>query len=205
MFVEELDVVNACLATMGEAPLNTLEDDHSYKAAAQARLRRTALDVQKKSYWFNTEFLELVPEAVSKYLYIPQDVIEVRAPQYRGLSVAQRGKRLYNTGANSYQFEQSLCVQVVRALSFADLPYHAAAAVRDRAVLLFQQDYDGDGARYRELQSQAMLSMAELNAEEVRQRKPNLLQSNRTLRRIMQWSEGHSSEYAEVPHPLMTN
>jgi len=184
MFVEELEVVNACLATLGEAPLNTLEDDHSYKAAAQAKLKTANLDVQKQGYWFNTEYLTLLPDAVSKYVYLPLDVIEARPMQYRGLSIAQRGRRLYNTMSNTYEFDDSVCVQVVRGLDFADLPYHAAAAVRDEAVLHFQHEFDGDATRYRELFNVRMQSRSQLNAEDVRQRRPNLLNSN-TMRRLL--------------------
>lgn len=174
MFVETLDVVNACLGTLGEAPLNTLETDHSFKAAALDKLNTANLDVQKKGWWFNTENIELKPDAVTKFIAVPQDVIKLSA-DVEGLTYTTRGKRLFDVQNGTYEFTKSVCIQVVRVLPFADLPYHASSAIRDEAVLKFQQVYDGDATRYRELQGAAIVTRGELNAEEVRQRKANPL------------------------------
>lgn len=199
MFVTELEVINACLATLGEAPLNTMEDDHSFKAAAQDKLNTTNLEVQKLGFWFNTEHLDLIPDATDgNFIYVPQDVLEVRPLVGTGAMYAQRGRRLFNVGENSYAFTNAVCVRVVRLLPFEDLPYHAAAAVRDEATLRFQHVYDGDAVRYRELTQMAMLSRAQLMAEEVRQRKPNLL-NRPTMRAVM---EPSLVGYVGIPHPL---
>ena len=184
MAVEVLDIVNACLATMGESPLNTLEEDHSYKAAAEDKLRRSHEDLSSRSLWFNTEWVRVVPQADSKYIYIPQDVVGVDALSQCGMfRVAQRGRRLYDTGRNRYEFDKDIVIKIKRHLDFDLLPYEAQKFVRDDSVLAFQSDFDGDRIKYERLQGYREQSRRDLNAEDVRQMRFNLLRrhSVRTL------------------------
>lgn len=201
MFVDKLAVVNACLGTLGETPLNTLEDDHSYKAASLNYLLTASQEIQGLGLWFNSERLCLDPDGVSKFIYIPNDVIEIRSMHYRGLSFAQRGRRLYNTAHNTYEFSDSVYVHVIRLLEYEDLPFKAAAAIRDIAVMRFQEQYDGDTVRFRELQAQATRTFSEMKAEDTRQRKPNLL-ARTSVQRILSASQTTGLIWAEVPSQL---
>lgn len=176
MFVTELDVVNECLATMGEAPLNSLEDDHTYKTAALAKLAESNKLEQKRGWWFNSEYVELVPDAVSGYIYVPLDALAVKTvDRWYVPRFAQRGSRLYNVTANSYVWDRNVVVDLVRLLSFSDLPFHAADAVGYGTVMRFQRSFDGDGARYNQLSQDYGRARAELVAENTRNRRPNLL------------------------------
>lgn len=176
MFITQLDVVNACLATMGETPLNTLEDDHSYKAAALSYLTQVNLIEQKRGWWFNSEYVELVPDATSGYIYVPQDAIAVKTvDRWCKPAFAQRGKRLYNVAQNSYVWTTNVVVDLVRQIPFEDLPYHAADTVQYGTVMRFQREYDGDNTRYNQLSQDYGRARAELNAENTRNKRPNLL------------------------------
>ena len=175
MFLSELDVVNACLATMGETPLNTLEDDHSHKAAALEQLAQTSKIEQKRGWWFNSEYIVLEPD-VSKFIYLPLDALAVKTVDRWNVPLfAQRGRRLYNLGKNTYEWTQSLRVDLVRLLSFEDLPFHAADVVGYGAVIRFQRSFDGDTTKYQQISQDYARARLELNAEETRNRRPNLL------------------------------
>ena len=205
MFISQLEVVNACLATMGETPLNTLEDDHSYKAAALSYLHQANRIEQKRGWWFNSEYVELVSDDISNYLYIPGDAIAVKTiDRWYVPPFAQRGKRLYNVSKNTYEWEHPVCVDIVRLLSFDDLPFHAADVVGYGTVMRFQREYDGDGNRTRELAIDAQSSWANLKAEQLRQVKPNLL-DRVSVRRAIQSFEAGALTAAEMPHPHRTN
>ena len=175
MFLDELEVVNSCLATMGETPLSTLEDDHSYKAAALGYLTHTNRIEQKRGWWFNSEYVELVPDADSKYIYTPLDALAVKTIQRCSPRFAQRGKRLYNVEKNNYEWDHNVWVDVVRLLPFADLPFHAADVVGYGTVMRFHREFDGDSTRYQQLAADYARSRAELTAENVRNVRPNLL------------------------------
>lgn len=175
--MSKLDVVNACLATMGEAPLNSLDDDHPYKAAALSALAKANRREQKRGWWFNSEYLTLVPDAGSQYVYIPLDAISVKTVNPRGDYWAQRGKRLYNRRTNNYIFTAPVLVDLVRELAYEDLPDHAANAVEARAVMTFQKAFDADNQRMQILINEYREALAELKAEDVQNERPNMLAS----------------------------
>ena len=199
MFITQLEVVNACLATMGETPLNTLEDDHSYKAAALSILNQTNRIEQKRGWWFNSEYTELVPDATSKYVYIPLDAIAVKTiDRWHTPPYAQRGKRLYNIEKNSYEWDAPLCVDIVRLLSFDDLPFHAADVVHYGTVMRFQREFDGDGTRYGQLTQDYSRARMELSAESTRNTRPNLL-ATASNRYKMGLIGGYGTRGARIP------
>lgn len=194
MSIEQLDIVNACLATMGETPLNTLEEDHSYRDAAMQKIDRAHSDVSSKSLWFNTEWVRAEPQADSKYIYIPQDVIRVDARTRCGMyRVAQRGRRLYDIGRSRYEFDSAVIIKISRHLDYDLLPYEAQKFIRDDAVLAFQSDFDGDRIKYERLQGYRHQSYMDLMAEDLRQKKVNLLTraSVRTLQSRTFMNHGH--------------
>jgi len=174
--IEMLNIVNACLATMGETPLNTLEEDHSYKAAAEDKVRRAHDSVCSRSLWFNTEWVEAVPQADTKQIYLPGDVQKVQARSRCGnYRIVQRGRRLYDVGRNRYEFDRSVVIKISRKLDFDLLPYEAQQFINDDAVLAFQSDFDGDRIKYDRLAAYRQQSLYLLNAEDIRQKKINLL------------------------------
>lgn len=176
MFISKLDVVNACLKTMGETKLNTLEDDHPYKDDALDLVDRVLRDTSSLSLWFNTEWMKLLPQATSKYIMVPTDVLKVDpVPQCGTGRVSQRGRRLYDVSRNKYEFDGPLTVKVARLLEFDDCPYEVQMFVRDDAVLRFQCDFDGDNTKYQKILQQRNDSWINLRSEHIRQLKANPL------------------------------
>lgn len=195
MAIEVLDIVNACLATMGETPLATLEEDHSYKAAAEDKLRRSHEDLSGKSLWFNTEWVRVTPQADSEYIYIPQDVVRVDARTQCGMfRITQRGRRLYDVGRSRYEFDGPVVIKISRHLDFDLLPYEAQKFVRDDSVFAFQSDFDADRQKSERYLGYRQQSWFDLRAEDIRQKRFNLLRraSVRTLQ---------SSDYNYTGHP----
>ncbi len=178
--MDKLEVVNACLATMGEAPLNSLDDDHAYKAAAITALAKANRREQKRGWWFNSEYVSLVPD-VSKYVYIPLDAISVKTVVARSDYWTQRGNRLYNRRTNNYIFTAAVLVDLVRELAFEELPAHAQDAVEARAVMTFQKSFDADQQRLNILLNEYREALAELKAEDVQNERPNMLASPQNL------------------------
>jgi hypothetical protein len=181
MFISELDVVNACLATMGEAPLNTLNDDHVYKDAALGYLEEYNMVEQAFGYWFNREYLTLLPDSETAHIAIPQDVLEVREV-LQGVwaqpAAVQRGNRAYNLATNSFEWTTPLSVEVVRLLPFEQLPFIAADLVKHAAILRFQREYDGDAQRYQEIGREYSRAYKAVRAQHIRHVRPNLLRTH---------------------------
>lgn len=183
MYTSKLEVVNACLATLGEAPINALSDSHTYKQPALNYLDGSTRATLKRGLWFNTEVLYLEPDATSQYLYIPGDSIAVSRLE-GGAPFSQRGRRLYDPVQNRYEWDAGMYIGKVTLLDFEDCPFFAQDAISLDAILRFQREFDGDSARYQQLNMDRQRANIELNAQHTREIKANLLYTNATIGKI---------------------
>ena len=137
----KLTAVNSMLATVGEAPINSLEDVGVVDAiTAIASLDEVTREVLVEGYTFNTdENFPLRPEGFDPWeIVIPPNALSV-VPSDRTLTV--RGKRIYNTQTFSYSFEDvsEVTAQVIWHLDFDDLPEVTRQYVAIRAARRFQR------------------------------------------------------------------
>lgn len=179
-----LTVVNDMLGTLGETPLNTLTDAHTYRGACLSTLDKVNKSIQADGWWFNRENLTITVNPLDFKLYLPGDTMNVRC--INDPSIVQRGNLLYDTfnGTNLFDADYSIDVLLIRLIPFEQLPEIAAARIADEAILRFQRAYDGDASRTRELADAATKSRLSLNAEETRQLRANLIDSNEKLQYI---------------------
>lgn len=173
-----LDVINDCLGTMGETPLNAEDDAHPYRPAAVSILDRVNREFQARGWWFNRETLTLAPSAVDSAIYLPGDTINVRTADR---TIVQRYRRLYDTANGTYVFTSSKEVTLIRLVPFKETPELFAAYAAAEAVLRFQKRYDGDSQKTRELDREQLNARIAANAEETRHVQANLLDSNERL------------------------
>jgi len=137
----ELNAVNSMLATVGEAPINTLEDVGVVDAiTAISSLKEVTREVLVEGYTFNTdENYPIIPEGFAPFeATIPPNALSV-VPNDRTLTV--RGNRIYDTTTFSYTFQgtdQVEC-QVIWGLSFEELPEVTRQYVALRAARRFQR------------------------------------------------------------------
>lgn len=183
----KLDVVNRCLGSMGQVPLNSLTEPHRFKGAALALLTQIDKQVQAKGWWCNKECLTLSPSGLDSAVYLPGDTINVETNQ-RGY--IQRGRRLYDRFKGTYTFTAPVSVTLIRLVPFEDLPELLAALIAADVVVRFQAEYDGDRAKAELLVSEARDARLEANAENIRQSEVNLHTSNYSLNRIKRKARG---------------
>ena len=174
MRLTQLDVVNQCLASMGETPLNTVDADHPFVAAALLKMKTCLTQELAKGWWFNTDYLTLTPDPNTKFIYVPTDAIDVK-PMDDGNSWVVRGRRLYDRSTSTYEFAKPVAVELIREVPFDDLPMQANHVVAARTVLDFQNDYDGDAQKYNKLGGAYQQAFTTLRAEHIRQMKSNML------------------------------
>lgn len=176
--MQTLTVINDCLGTMGELPLNAVDDPHPYRGACVSFLTKANRELQARGWTFNREQLTLQPSAIDSGIYLPGDTINVRASV---ATYVQRGRRLYDTSKGSYVFTKDVDVVLVRLVPFEDLPELFAAYVAAETVLRFQNRYDGDSTKTRRLEDERDAARREAGAEETRQVQANLIDSNARL------------------------
>ena len=194
-----LDVVNSCLATMGETPLNAITEPHSYKGAAVKALNEANKRLQASGWWFNTEAITLAPAPVTGHLQLPTDCIGWRSQvRTRDTLVRQlpkpwlvlRGSRLYDTRSQSYTHTESVVGELTRLIPFEDLPPTFSDYVAAEAVLRFQSNFDADNSKRGELNEALRLARIAANAENTRQASVNLLNNSVRLTRIKSVTRG---------------
>ena len=65
MNITQLTVVNACLASMGEEPINSLADENAFVNSAKFALEQANINEQTRGWYFNLETITLHPHAVT--------------------------------------------------------------------------------------------------------------------------------------------
>lgn len=172
--ISTLSTVNDMLGLLGELPINDLDAFHPVVPKAVSVIITTSAVVQGDAWWFNTETITLSPQAVTKEILLPSDVLAIdtstSVPQ-----VTQRGPRLYNLDGATLQFNAPVQVTLRRLVAYEELPHNARAYIRARALLAFQNTIDGDAVKSREIKDEVKNTYMVLNAEHVRNRKVNML------------------------------
>lgn len=189
-FLTELDVVNSCLGTLGELPVNALDDEHPLIAAARKVFKEVCYREQARQWWFNTEIINLKPDT-EKFIYVPADAIRCD-PVDDSKNFIQRGRRMYDPtpGRNTYEMLGDLQCWLVRFIPFEDLPVPAAIAISYATQLNFMQSYDADGNKYQQIGRNYQDAYMILNAEHIRNSDTNLLQRHSTLGRMLNIGTG---------------
>lgn len=182
MSISTLDVVNGCLATMGESPLNALDADHPYVQAALQVLNSSNNLELSRGWWFNTDEIDLVPDMLTGFVPAPADALNIDTAYTR---IVQRGTRMFDRMTSTYDLrafmsEAGLSViraVIVRDIPFEDLPLTAQYVVSHRAKMSFQAAYDADQQRFAIIGQLYQQAFNTLKADDIRNSNVNMFNS----------------------------
>ena len=186
-----LDVVNDCLGTLGEAPLNSLLEPHEFRGTAQRLLLRASTRIQSPGWWFNTEEITFSPQGAE--VVLPGDSLKFQTGTRTAKSkervghkpwIVERGGRLYNAQTQSFMIDEDVVGELVRLIPFDQLPTIVNELIAAEAVYQFQSSFDADRAKREELAEQVRKLTIQANAENIRQQAVNMLYNNPRLARI---------------------
>ena len=180
-----LEVVNACLGSMGQRAITNLNVPHPFKERALAVLGTTLEEIESDGWWFNRETVEFVPDSESGQIILPHDVLSFRPST---VGAVARGRVLFNTATGSDVFTAPVRGVLLRSVPFDNLPPQLRAYIGNTAVHQFQTTYDGDSTKSRSLEGERERSRMLANAEETRQVAANLILSNPRLQYIRRFS-----------------
>src|SRR5450830_58090 len=146
--ITPLTVVNACIGTMGETPLNALDADHPYVQAALNILASSNTLEQEVGWFFNTEYPTLQPDPGTGFVYVPADALNL---ELDNTALVQRGNRLWDTVNQTYRVATVVKAKIIREIPFEQLPRNAQLMISMRTQLDFQSSFDGDDRKYQKL------------------------------------------------------
>ena len=121
----ELSAVNSILASIGQAPVASLDFTNPEIAIIHGLVREVNIDVQSEGWSFNTENnVKYIPNANGNFL-IPADVIRYdvsNGQADRSTDVVTRNGKLYDKVKHTDIFTEELFLDVVTLYEFSDLP-----------------------------------------------------------------------------------
>jgi hypothetical protein len=134
----ELEAVNICLYAIGEAPVATVSVTGLADAqGALQKLREASRAFQAHGWSFNREGEVLIARSIEGWINKPSDALEFDISRAEGRHGVVRGTRLFDTDKNTFVWDRDLKCDIIRFLSFEDLPETARYFIAVRAARLF--------------------------------------------------------------------
>lgn len=187
----ELEAVNLMLATIGEAPVSTLEQSGQVDAViARSVLSEIAVEVQSRGWHFNTDkAYPLFPSAASPYeIVLPEGAVQVDAADvdtYRRLAIRQ-GK-LWDLENHTFSFEgvTKILVDIVWLFPFDECPQAARRFATMTAGRRFQANQVGSPTLHRFTEQDERDARAAMAKFEAKTAKRSMLTGSWTVARTL--------------------
>jgi hypothetical protein len=183
----ELEAINTMLSTIGESPVNAVEDTGNVDVViARQILQTVSREVQARGWHFNTEKNYTITPDSEGYLVLPNTVLKVDTV-YPDSSkdVVVRGSRLYDRENHTYVFTDAVKVDMTILLTFDELPEVARNYVTIRSSRIFQERVVGSDTLHAfnsQDEARAMVSLMEYEADTA---DLNILSGNYSVYRIL--------------------
>lgn len=137
--VTQMDAINSIISIVGESPLSSLEDEANVDALnAQRILQGVSRTLQTKGWSWNTETVSLTADSNTQKIVYRDDWLRLF-----GANLVRRDGFLYSLDQQTNRFTAPVSVEVVRLLTFEDLPEAARQYVTSKATRQFQARYLG--------------------------------------------------------------
>ena len=183
----ELEAINTMLSTIGESPVNTVEDTGNVDVViARQILQTVSREVQARGWHFNTEKNYTITPDSEGYLVLPNTILKVDTV-YPDSSkdVVVRGSKLYDRENHTYVFTDAVKVEMTVLLTFDELPEVARNYITIRASRIFQERVVGSDTLHAfnsQDEARAMVSLMEYEADTA---DLNILSGNYSVYRII--------------------
>ena len=152
---QELPAINQILASVGQAPVTTLDQTNPDVAIAYDTLIQVSREIQSEGWTFNTEKdYPFTPDSNNEIL-IPTNVLQIDISAETGneeMDVIRRSGKLYDKQEHSYTFTEELKCDVVWLFDWVDLPRPIQDYITARASTITSSRIIGDDTQYQMLQ-----------------------------------------------------
>jgi hypothetical protein len=145
----ELEAINQILATVGQAPVTTLDTTNPDVAIAYDTLLQVSREVQSEGWTFNKEYDYPVTPDSNKEVLIPDNMLQIdlhgREQNYRQYDVVRRNGKLYDRieHTDKWTFGTLKC-DIVWHFDWVDLPIPIQDYVTSRAATFAVSRIVGD-------------------------------------------------------------
>lgn len=172
----ELDVINTCITSTGEAILNTATPNHPKVQLVQSILKRRVNSVCSQEWYFNRERGTLAVD-VDGFVQVADTICKFVSDTY-GDNFQIRGNRLYDMNNATFVIGRSVTGKIIRIVPFDEMPIEAQAYVMYDCLIEFSQSYDVDVIKIENAESQRDESLLTMKETEAMQPKQNILDNH---------------------------
>ena len=173
----ELSAVNAILGAIGQAPVNSIDTSENREVAFLYNILRDCnVDLQNEGWHFNTErHVKYTPDSTNNKIAIGNDILKMDVTDgwtKRNYDVVKRNGYLYDKLDHTDDWSElsdGIDLDIVRLLSFEDLPSSFKRYVIARASVRAATQLVGNPQLVQMLQSQEALARATIMEYECNQ------------------------------------
>ena len=150
----KLEAVNTMLTSIGEQPIQNLNDlaGLSDASIAEQILDNVSRAVQSRGWVFNTDIG--IKKTPNQYKEIVLDPAELRVDTQSRVregdkDYVERGRKLYDRVKNTFKFDKGVTLNIIKLLTFDDLPEPARRYIAIRSARIFHDRVVGSGELHR--------------------------------------------------------
>lgn len=179
-----LDAINEILASIGEAPVDTVEDTGNVEVESALQiLNRVSRQVQQDGYTFNTiTNYQLIPDRFTKEIQWNDQLLRLVSTDDRYLR--NRGGLVYDVTNNTDKFDTAIEAEAVVLVPFEETPSAFREYITIRTAREFTVRYLGDPALLQELMDEEQRAKARVFEYEVALEKPSMAQNTDVMTSI---------------------
>ena len=161
---QELPAVNEILASVGQAPVTTLDQTNPDVAIAYDTLLQVSREVQAEGWSFNTEYkVEVTPDANNEILYrdniLQMDLSEGEG--YGSKNSIRRKSKLYDKVKRTDKWTDGpVKVDIIYKYDWVDLPIPIQDYIVSRTATIVSTRIVGDPDQYKFLANKEVLARA---------------------------------------------
>ena len=179
--MEKLEAVQMLLRAIGSSPVNSLNVAHPDVANALSSLERLRKSVQKRGWWFNTDYnVVFQAEVGTGEVGIPKEITKFIPAE---ATFVKRGRKVYNSQTQTFNIGTSVtALKTVRSLEWEDLPSSMQEYAAYLACAQFISDELEDTTKEEKYQKLAGIAKIDLDAEDLESIKVNVFHNARVMR-----------------------
>lgn len=185
MSFTKLDAVNYCLMTIGESPINSLENLQVSDALfIKQIIDNETINIQSQGWSFNTEDNFILKQNQDGEIILPDNILFVDPEDY-GINLVMRQGKLYDMTNQTFKINKDVVATIIWNLDFEDLPYVAKRYITVRsarvACIKLLNDYD----TYKVLDKEEYEALAELQRYETSQGDYNVFRGSYSVMSVL--------------------
>jgi hypothetical protein len=173
----ELEAVNMMLRAIGSNPVNSISTDQPDVSNARATLSRVSNRVQKRGWWYNTDYAVTYQANVDGEVSIPKEIVKF-VPCIS--DYVNRGGKVYDKINQTYLINTSVeTIRVVRRFEWVVLPESMQDYIAYTAAVDFIDDEIEDSTKAQRFEVKAGMAKLELDAEDLESTQVNVFNNSR--------------------------